>query len=159
MRVWITCAGTSPEAVINSIWAACDVKGFIPDKIMLIHNAKNEKEVKKTIKQLSKILSSYNNSNPEFITKKIPEMNFEDIQSTIRTWIDKEKENNSEIAVDITPGRKFMSAIVMQAGIEAGIDHIYYLHLSDTSYLNEKYPRIPRTYQMLHDLTGLKCQK
>lgn len=54
-------------------------------------------------------------------------------------------------AIDITPGRKFASAIGMEAGIEENVDSIFYLHLLDDSYTDMPYPQIPRPLIRLVD--------
>ena len=55
-------------------------------------------------------------------------------------------------AIDITPGRKFASAIGMKIAIEENVDSIFYLHLLDDSYADIAYPQIPRSLVKLVDL-------
>jgi CRISPR/Cas system-associated protein Csm6 len=57
-----------------------------------------------------------------------------------------------EVAVDITPGRKYMSAIAMQSGLLAGANKIYYLFLSDPQYQDMAFPLIPASKQRLFEM-------
>jgi hypothetical protein len=54
-------------------------------------------------------------------------------------------------AIDITPGRKFASAIGMEMGIEENVDSIFYLHLLDDTFADLPYPQIPRSLVKLVD--------
>ncbi|RSD33279.1 MAG: hypothetical protein CI953_1679, partial [Methanohalophilus sp.] len=48
--------------------------------------------------------------------------------------------------------RKYMSAISMEVGLEMGVDHVYYMHLSDNRYQNSPYPLIPKHRHALIDM-------
>ena len=63
------------------------------------------------------------------------------------------RERDAEVAVDITPGRKFMSAIAFAAGMRYDADHVYYFYVSGEEHMGAFYPEIPRTATTLYDLT------
>jgi len=56
----------------------------------------------------------------------------------------------------MTPGRKFMSAFAMYSGVSKEVRHradrIYYFHLSDVSYVDKAYPKIPFNKQKLYEM-------
>jgi len=56
-------------------------------------------------------------------------------------------------AVDVTPGRKFMSAIAFQAGIQFNADHVFYLYVSNNQFYGRLYPDVPRPVLTLFDFT------
>lgn len=81
------------------------------------------------------------------------ETDFAAIVDFYRSTIADAKEHDDSIAVDVTPGRKFMSAIAFQAGIQFGADHVYYFHRKAGGYYGQFYPEIPRTATDLIDFT------
>ncbi len=118
MKIWITTVGWSPFAVFNTLWFAIVRDSYIPDKIYLIWNSKveNNKEIIK--KYLNALNESYG-FNLKVVEYKIErEENFKEFIKGLSDIILKEKKYNNEIAIDITPGRKFMSAFSMFAGLE-----------------------------------------
>ena len=54
-------------------------------------------------------------------------------------------------AVDVTPGRKFMSAIAFQAEIQLNADHVFYLYVSNNRFYGRLYPDVPRPVVELID--------
>jgi hypothetical protein len=79
------------------------------------------------------------------------EVEFDRIRTHIQEAIEESKERGDEVAVDITPGRKFMSAIAFAAGMRYGADHVYYFYLSSYGSYSGLYPEIPRTAVELYD--------
>ncbi|MEM3594406.1 MAG: hypothetical protein QXS27_06735, partial [Candidatus Jordarchaeaceae archaeon] len=55
----------------------------------------------------------------------------------------------NEVAVDMTPGRKFMSACAMAAGQKYGAAKLYYLHLYNLAYQEKPFVLIPFNQQKL----------
>lgn len=84
------------------------------------------------------------------VTTPDGETDFEGIVNHIRGPIDAAAEADA-VAVDVTPGRKFMSAIAFQAGMQFGADHVYYLYLDSAAYFGAIYPDIPTTAAELID--------
>ena len=63
------------------------------------------------------------------------------------------------VALDMTPGRKYMSAILFQQGISQNtnkIKRIYYQNLEDLNYLFDYYCMTPIAIQSLHNLLDLE---
>jgi len=140
MKYWISFIGSSPFAVINTIWAACKVDNYCPDKFVFLVNKKLKQEwIDAVISWVPLILSEYSSKAPAIILHEFKETDFSTIKDTYEELVCSFKEKG-QVAIDITPGRKYMSAIAMEAGISRNADHIYYLHLKDYRYENSPYP-------------------
>lgn len=160
MKVWLTTVGTSPFAVVNTLWAACKDKeeNYVPERIYLIKNEIVERggHVAKVKKWIEKIVTEFGVEEVEIKEENANEEEFKTFAKTIGNIVKKEKEEGNEIAVDMTPGRKFMSAFVMYLGIGEGVDpkadRVYYLHLTDMSYKDKPYIEIPMPKQKLYEV-------
>ena len=90
----------------------------------------------------------------ELIT--ITEDDLEEVFRTYETIIRDERDRGNRIAIDITPGRKYMSAFSLYAGLKDGtIDKIYYIHIRGKKYMNHPYPMIPVPYCDLEDIVSI----
>lgn len=154
MNSWITIIGSSPFAVINTIWAACKIDGYVPDRVMFIVNEQLGPASIDTAKRwVREILMEYGVNNPIIEEIDIPETDFLELKETLKGNISEFKTDGA-VAIDMTPGRKYMSAIAMHTSIEMGADHVYYLHLSDNKYQNKPFPLIPMHNQRLVDMVS-----
>ena len=143
-RSWISFVGNSPVAVINTIWAACK-EGFVPGKIHLIYTSGEHGTRKFAIivrDMLHKLLPYYDITDPEIVLHEVPnEPKINEYSKVIESIL---KEETNEVAVDITPGRKFMSVFLYHIALRFdNVTRIYYLLLKDTTYQNSLYPTIP----------------
>ncbi len=154
MKVWITIVGRSPFAVVNSVWMVCRKEKFVPNRVYLVWNEDVE-EVKRTVERMLKIiLQSYGVSEPEVIADesvKVREDDFKKFRKVLKKICDEELNEGNEVAIDMTPGRKFMSALAMGLGIRKKIS-VYYLHLINISYQNKPLVLIPFSLQKLYDM-------
>jgi len=146
VKVWITTVGTSVFAVVNPLWAACIHDGFAPERIHLLKNTRVEHNVPEVRAWLTRILKCYG-VEPEFVEHEGDEDDMSAFARLLRGVVESEKGN--EIAIDMTPGRKFMSAYAMFAGLMFGVSKVYYLHLYDLTYQNQAYVLIPFNHQKL----------
>lgn len=162
MNFWISTIGYSPFAVINTLWAACsqDKECYIPDKIFFLVN-KNLKceNITRVHVWTAELLKAYGISDPVLENVEIEEDDFEGIEKTISSLIEQSLKNGN-VAIDITPGRKFMSTIAMYSGIKKNAKHVYYLHLKEQKYEHEPFALIPMPFQKLFDLKkeGICCE-
>ncbi len=157
MRVWITVVGMSPFAVVNPLWAACRQDNFVPERIYLLVNEKVKKKgnVDRVREILDTLISEFG-IRAEIKEVEAEETDFKRFAETIGGILKEEKQAGSEVAVDMTPGRKFMSAFAMYLGIGESVadkaDRVYYLHLIDTSYMDKPYIEIPLPKQELFEM-------
>ena len=155
MKYWISFIGSSPFAVINTIWAACKMDKYVADKFVLLVNPKLKNEWIDTVMNwIPFIVSEYSSKCPDIILHEFKETDFTTIMNNYEDLICGFKKEG-QVAVDITPGRKYMSAIAMEMGISKQADHVYYLHLKDHTYEHSPYPLIPLTR---HELLDMKVE-
>ncbi len=158
MRYWIAFIGSSPFAVINTIWAACREAGYVPDHaVFMINRELNEEWIDIVRHWVPRILEEYGVEDPLLSTHMVEETGFQMICEEYRAHLFDLKAND-EVAVDITPGRKYMSAIAMEMGLSMNADHVYYLHLTDNRYHNIPYPIVPLHRHELIDMKKEFCK-
>lgn len=156
MRSWITTVGPSPFALINTFWAAADRDGWFSDRIFLVYNEKTQSLLPGISGALTKITEEYSNKTPEIRCSLIDEDDLEDVFRTYQRIINEERDLKNSIAIDITPGRKYMSAFSLYAGLKDGsIDRIYYIHIRGKKFMNQPYPMIPAPYCDLEDIVSI----
>jgi CRISPR/Cas system-associated protein Csm6 len=142
---------THVESVANPLIAACE-GGFVPDSIALLSNEGVEAHVSPVCELFEATTAAYGSEATVDVTTLDGETDFEGIVDHIRTPIDSASDGDA-VAVDVTPGRKFMSAIAFQAGMQFGADHVYYLYLDSDAYFGVVFPDIPTTAAELIDFT------
>lgn len=87
-----------------------------------------------------------------YTTELASELDFESIYSHLKGALDEMDGEEDEVAIDITPGRKFMTAIAFAVGMRYDASHVYYLYLDERQY-GLLYPEIPKTGVNLYDFT------
>jgi hypothetical protein len=128
------------------------VDGYVPDHFVFLVNKKLKAKWVDTVTHwIPLIVSEYSSKKPEIVLHEFKETDFSSIKNAYKELVCSLKKEG-QVAVDITPGRKYMSAIAMEIGLSMEIDHVYYLHLSDYSYENSPYPLVPLTRHELIDM-------
>ena len=97
-------------------------------------------------------------SGPIFNKIRIEEKNFSQIKDMVNETLSNIADMKS-IALDMTPGRKYMSAILFQQVISQNsnkIKRIYYQNLEDLSFQFDYYCMTPIAIQSLHNLLDLE---
>lgn len=160
MITWITTIGWSSFAVINPIWAYCKENEEYPDKIIIIHTPheqiKNNLQICK--RYITEILKSYNGKNfnkDSIIDEEIENDNIELYADKLSKVIEREKNlKSNKIVLDMTPGRKYMSAINVYYGYNLSETpiQVYYLHLEESKYQDIPYPLCPIIKNELVDI-------
>lgn len=152
-RAWITNSSTTLEAMINPITAACH-EGFIPTDLYLLQNPGVTEEIEQAITIARTVIKGYGGDEPEIhLTELESDRQFDRVLTHFSDGISTVKAGDGEVAVDITPGRKSMSAIAFAAGIEYDADHIFYLYLASDDLHAQCYPEMARTATQLYDFT------
>nr|MDO8080268.1 hypothetical protein [Candidatus Freyarchaeota archaeon] len=162
MRVWITTIGESRFAVINPVWAACvyGKESFIPERVHLFKNRRVEHNVAPVKEWITRILKPYGIDAGKEDFFQVHDADEDDIDGfavAFRGVVEAEAGVGNEVAIDITPGRKFMSAYAMLVGKECKVRKIYYLHLYNISdYRDKAFILIPLDQQNLINLLEYK---
>lgn len=166
-RVWITNGSTSIPPVANPLIAACR-EGFVPDRVHLLDNPGIEHVTAPTVAMLERVVAAHRDgaSGGERassgdaddaadgsdgtggldveVTSLDDERDFEAIVAYLQAAIEAAEDAGAEVAVDVTPGRKFWSIISFRAGLDADVEHVYYAHLGPDEYFGNGYPEVPR---------------
>ncbi|MHA1593914.1 MAG: CRISPR-associated ring nuclease [Candidatus Baldrarchaeia archaeon] len=153
--VWITFVGVSLAAICNTIWMCYDLDILRPNVFYLIYNEKTRDLMYDARDLISEICKTYGIPNPQIAGIKTKEDDLDQISREIRKILKFETKKGSRIAVDLTPGRKYMTLILAIIAAQFNVDHAFYLHLKDPQYQNELYPRIPQPLQELYDLNRI----
>lgn len=152
-NIWTTNSSTNVESMVNSINAACD-RGFVPDQIHFLENPIVEEQVGRAVEISERIVDAYADESPDIdITSLEDETDFEGIWNHHQGIIEQATQAGHDVAIDITPGRKFMGAIAFAVGRQYNADHVFYFHLSSSAVFGRLYPEIPRPLARLYDFT------
>lgn len=157
MKVWVTTVGTSPFALINSIWAACIEEDWCADKVYLVASEYTKCYIDDLTRIIERVIYCHNGRKAEFESIVVDDTDLKKVLETFVSIVSREKAEGNEVAVDITPGRKYMSAFSMYSGLVSSprADKIFYLHLLDNRFLNRPYPMIPATHIYLEDIISI----
>lgn len=149
--VWLTTMSTHLEAVINPLTAACEAR-FRPDEIHVLNNPGIDDQFDTITSMMERVVVEYGGDDPVFsVTHLDRERDFQSIVDHFREPIAQLRKNGGTAAVDVTPGRKFMSAIAFQAGIQFDADHVFYLYIVNNQFYGRLYPDVPRPMVELVD--------
>lgn len=152
-RIWITNGSTSIAPVVNALIAACH-EGFVPTDIHVLDNPGVSDVTSAATSLMKTVVTAHGGDEPAVQVHDIEdELDFPAIIDFLRTTIEAGQATDSEIAVDVTPGRKFWSIISFRAGYQYDVDHLFYTHIKSSDFFGESYPTIPRTAIELVDFT------
>jgi hypothetical protein len=153
-RSWITTGSIYVDSVVNPITAGCDYD-YIPDKFYFLETPSTKETMKEVKEMVPDITAAYDSQISDIeieVTELETENDFEGIYDHVTEAISESRENDAEVAIDITPGRKFMTAITFATGMRENADHVYYLYLK-TRARGLTYSELPRTGTELYDFT------
>ena len=151
-NVWITSVGTSAYAVVNPLWAACVFDEFIPVRFHFLVNQGTVKNADTAEGWIKHVLHEYE-IKPQVIKHQIDEEDMDNFAKVLCKVI--ETEFGNSIAIDMTPGRKFMSACALLAGRKYEVEKLYYLHLYNSAYQDRPFILIPFNQQRLVNVIEL----
>lgn len=144
VKAWITTMSTNLEAVVNPLAAACEDE-FLPDELYVLENPGIGDRFDDITSMMERVVIEYGGDDPELsVTHLDEETDFQQIVDHFRDPIAQIGDDDGTIAVDVTPGRKFMSAIAFQAGIQFQADHVFYLYLSESQFYGRIYSDVPK---------------
>lgn len=150
---WLTTMSTNLEAVINPLAAACE-NGFLPDELYVLENPGVSEQFDDITSMMERVVIEYGGEAPGLsVTHLDTETDFRRIVEHFQKPIAQIHEEGGTAAVDVTPGRKFMSAIAFQAGIQFDADHVFYLYIANNQFYGRLYPDVPRSVLELFDFT------
>jgi hypothetical protein len=149
-KAWISVGSTTTGSVIDPLTAACE-DGFVPDTVYLLGNPSIDHKMGELADMTSEVIEVYDEEPEIKLRETETETSFDELYLTIRDCIEEAQEQDSEVAVNFTPGRKFMTAIAFQTGMKCDVEHLYYFHIHSSDNYGKSYPEIPRTAADLID--------
>lgn len=149
-KVYITMTGVSRWPVLNGLWAAL-CRDFVPDKVYLFVTQGRESDGLVLARWITTLLRSYG-KEVEPITERIEEGEFASSGRKITEVMERERSAGSEVAIDITPGRKAIVSSALISAWQKQVDHVFYLYLEDMRNADNPYPMIPYHLQHFVDL-------
>ena len=150
-RVYITMTGISRWPVLNSLWAAIAYKGYVPDRVYLFSMRGKEAEGDLLCRWIAALMRA-NGKNVEPFQRVLEEGDFASSGKKITALMDEERAKGSEVAIDITPGRKAIISSALISAWQKQVDHVFYLYLEDMRHADNPYPMIPYHLQHFVDL-------
>ncbi len=150
-KAYITVLGRYVWALVNCYHAVLREKEYYPDKVFIVAEDRSKSEVDKGKKAFG-ILNEQYDISPEMETIIVENVDFFSAGKRISKTIKELKEDKTKIALDITPGRKPMITAALVPAIKEGLEHIYYLEISDLDDVAKPYLEIPLGKQKLWDL-------
>lgn len=152
-RVWITNGSTSIAPVVNPLTAACH-EAYVPTDVYVLDNPVIADVTEAATSLMKTVVTAHGGAEPSITVESIDEeTDFDAIIAYLRSAIETGEDADADIAVDITPGRRFWSVISFRAGVKYEVDHLYYSHVQSEAFFGECYPTIPRTAIDLIDFT------
>lgn len=155
-RAWVTVVGWSPMAVVNTLWQACE-QGIVPTHIYLLGSLEQpqvKRSLEEVMRYLRAILREFGVPNPVIETRPIDEDDLIGFRNTLSQTLEHAKRECTRVALDITAGRKYMSAFGLSQGrrTDLKLERLYYNHLYERRYEHVPHPLIPRHQQRLYNL-------
>lgn len=150
-RVWITNGSTSVAPIVNPLNAACH-RDYLPTDIYLLSNPKIDRVTQQAASMMKTIVTAHDGEEPTVEVESIEdELDFQAIIDFLQAAIESADDADADLAIDVTPGRKFWSIISFRAGQKYDADHLYYTHILTEEYYSTPYPAIPRSAMNLVD--------
>lgn len=137
MVSYLTTVGLSPKAVINGIWAAVSRNVKI-DELILFGTQNSIEEsvplVKEKLKEFVPI--------GKIITVPISEENVVEIMERMKRVIGERQRRGRAVCIDITGGRKTMSAAALASAYFTDASFVYYFWLKNMEKQDKYYPEL-----------------
>jgi hypothetical protein len=154
VKVLITLMGPSNWGLFNSIWGAIRFHGFTPDRIHIMGSKRDHAEFKNLKKMLVPLLNEYGSAG-DVRFEEVSVGRVDDVYKKVSRTLDEEEQDN-EMALDITPGRKAMVLGSLLAGWKDGkmsrFEHVFYLYIESLRNASRPFMLIPMSVQRCHDI-------
>ncbi|KUH33935.1 hypothetical protein APY94_04185 [Thermococcus celericrescens] len=152
MRAYVTAVGTSPEAVFNPLWCLAECHSWVPDEVYLLWNDNVAGELGEVYELIKRLSTAYGADIKVIADEslKFDEADAVEFREKVGSLVEALKGKGYDVVVDITPGRKFMSALLLGAAMAKNADDVTYLHLREwTKYVGRLLFEVPMVKQRL----------
>ena len=126
-QAYITLMGRSGWAVVNSFYASVIETDYRPEEVILLYEAQYTDGIKPVVDALEIVQGTY--STPNVVQVEVPTSDAHAAGQVALDLVRGLKEKGSEVALDITGGRKALVAGSLLALKDQGLDHVYYLEI------------------------------
>jgi len=157
-QVFVTLMGRSGWGVVNSYHAVMLETDFRPNRIILLYEAQYESAINPVVEGMKTIQEEYGERNIEKV--RVPNFDMRATRDEIERIIQSLKDSGSEVALNITGGRKALVAGSLLGFSGRPLKHIYYLTIESTEDAAKPYLMIPKRIQLLRDLAqNTECRR
>jgi hypothetical protein len=153
---YVTLAGPSEWAVVNSLWAAMEYYDIRPDEVFILHEPSVHKTASKAVDLVEKLLRGYD-LNPMVKALEFQKEDFITVGKTVSNLVHDGKKKGT-VSIDITPGRKKYAVAALLAADAQRVDHVFYLYLENLWYGERPYPMIPHILHQVDDLKEVQSR-
>lgn len=152
MKTWMTTIGQKPFAAINTLWAALSEEkvGRIV-KLLVLYSDDMKPHMLTFMKWAEILFSEYQDAQPKLEAIDFPAQDIKAFRKLLKQSVNK---SNTKILMDITSGRKALSALMLLIGelFPGKVEKVYYSLLTDADYMNFPNPTIPLGVSQLYNL-------
>lgn len=150
MKLYIAILGRSVWALLNTYYAVVRSKEYYPDSIHVFAEEPFEDDLSKVEEGL-RIISVGFGLNPLIQQEIIGEADFFEAGRKVSSLVKSLKDSGSEVAIDVTSGRKAVVAGALISLARVRVNHVYYLAINSLKDASKPYMMIPLQIQMLKD--------
>ena len=150
MKVYIAILGRSVWALLNTYYAVLRSKAYYPDEIHVFV----EKPYEGTLGEVEeglKIISAGFGLDPVIRQETVSEADFLDAGRKASLLVKPLKDSGSDVAIEITSGRKAVVAGALISLARVPVDHVYYLAIASLEDASKPHMMIPLQIQRLKD--------
>jgi hypothetical protein len=148
MKAYITLLGRSAWAVLNTYYAVLVEKSYFPDAIHIFAEESYSGDLEKIIEGM-RVLSEEFGFKPEISSTIIKDNDFITAVKKIGELVKELKEQECNVAIDITPGRKPLVSAALIPAVKLRLEHVFYLAVKELEA--RPYMMIPLANQQLRD--------
>ncbi len=154
-KAYITILGRSVWAMVNTYYAVLREDDYRPDKIFIFTEKSFSQEAEKG-KVAMEVLNENYEHESNIIIKVVDDVDFVSAGNQLMDKINELGEDEYDISLDITPGRKPLVVASLLPTKKKELEHVYYLEISDLKNADHPYMEIPMEKQRLWDFTEVK---
>jgi hypothetical protein len=150
-RTYIALGGPSEWASFNALWAVLKHSDFVPDRVVIVTFKEDLAKANQTATRMRVLLEAYGRTiAPELV--EADDTSIEAVCDAFKGLYAAEKAAGTEVAMDVTNGRKMMALCAIKAWKVKELKHLYYLYIQTLKDVDHPYMCIPLGQQHLCDM-------
>jgi hypothetical protein len=149
-QAYITLMGRSGWAVVNSFYSSILETEFRPCSVTILYESEHANTLAPVVEGLKIIQETY--TKPNVTAHSVSTSDMDAAGEAARPIVNRIKEQEGQVALDITGGRKALVAGTLLGSLDSKLDYVYYLDIETTEGVAKPYPMIPYRMQQLKEL-------